>query len=82
MAQDYKYTSLYYGTPCQVRFYSPKTNAWTGGIAVYDYIICGHSGEIFFIEDVILNFEENKGHFDDAIIEMEWIDISNEIIGE
>jgi hypothetical protein len=49
---------------------------------VYDYIICGRSGEIFFIEDVILNFEEKKGHFDDAIIEMEWIDISKEIIGE
>jgi hypothetical protein len=35
-----------------------------------------------WIEDIISDAKKFGVHFDDAIIEMEWIDISKEIIGE
>lgn len=82
MDQDYKYTPLYYTDPTQVRFYDANDGIWRGGIAYNDFIICGCCGAKLWIEDIISDAKKFGMHFDDAIIEMEWIDISKEIIGE
>jgi hypothetical protein len=55
---------------------------WRGGIAYHDFIICGCCGAIMPIEDIIEEANEFGVHFDDAIKELEWIDISDEIAGE
>jgi hypothetical protein len=82
LAQDYEYTPLYYADPTQVRFYDANDGIWRGGIAYNDFVICGCCGSKLWIEDIISDAKKIGIHFDDAIIEMEWIDISNEIIGE
>lgn len=53
-----------------------------GGIAYHDEIICGCCGAVLSIQDVIDDAAECGIHWDDAIIELEWIDISESIKGE
>ena len=65
-----------------MRFYDAFDNMWRGGIAYHDFIICGCCGAIMPIEDIIEEANEFGVHFDDAIKELEWVDISDEIAGE
>ena len=85
MGKDYEYTPLYYGTPCQVRFIDlgdPNNPTMCGGIAYKDEIICGCCGTVLSIQEIINDAEKAGVHFDDAIIELDWIDIDQEIIGQ
>ena len=82
MREEYNYTALYYKTPCQVRFYDVYDGEWRGGIAYQDKIFCGCCGCILSIQDIIDDAKRNKIHFDSAIVELEWIDISDDIKGE
>ena len=82
MQKNYEYTPLYYKTPCQVRFYDAYDGEWRGGIAYQDFIVCGCCGAIMPIEDIIEDAKQCMLHFDKAIVELEWIDISDEIKGE
>lgn len=71
---------LYYDHPVQVRFWDVQD--YIGGIAYHDYIICGCCGQAIFIKEIL---EEAKNHSltaDEAIIELSWINISDEISGE
>lgn len=84
MPNNYEYTPLYYGTPCQVRFVDcgdPNNITICGGIAYKDEIICCCCGSILSIQEIINDAEKAGIHFDDAIIELDWIDINQEIIG-
>ena len=67
----------YYMGPCQVRFYDGFE--YVGGIAYLDYIICGCCGGILYIKDVIEMAKKDGYTEDDAIIELEWVDIEKEI---
>ena len=81
----YEYTPLYYGTPCQVKFWDcgdPNRPLLSGGIAYHDEIICGCCGTVLSIQDIIDDAKECGIHWDDAIIELEWIDIEEAIRGE
>lgn len=85
MNNSYEYTPLYYGTPCQVKFVDcgdPDNITLCGGIAYHDFIICGCCGAILSIQEVIDDAVASGYHWDDAIIEMDWIDISQEIVGD
>ena len=79
---EYEHSPLYYGTPCQVRFYDTADGLWRGGIALRDFIICGCCVTMFSIKDVV--DEANKDGFnqDYAIVELDWLDINNKIIGK
>ena len=84
MEQKYEYTPLYYGTPCQVRFTDcgdPNNITTCYGIAYRDEIICCCCGAVLLIEDIIKDAERVGVHWDDAIIELEWIDINDIIKG-
>ena len=84
MNNSYEYTPLYYGTPCQVKFVDcgdPDNITLSGGIAYHDFVICGCCGAILSIQEIIDDAVANGYHWDDAIIELEWLDISDEILG-
>lgn len=85
MESTYEYTPLYYGTPCQVRFYdglNPAEVVWHGGIAYQDYIICGCCGMVLPIQEVIDDGVACGLHWDDVIVELEWLDVSEAIRGK
>ena len=81
MEQKYEYTPLYYGTPCQVKFYNTSINDYCGGIAYHDIIVSGLDGSILLIEDIVKQAAQYNIHWDDAVIELEWINISDIIKG-
>ena len=79
---DYQYTPLYYGTPCQVRFYESADGKYRGGIAYHNFIICGCCGATMLIDDVVNDAVALGVHWDDAVIELEWLDIEEAIRGD
>ena len=79
MEQKYEYTPLYYATPCQVRFFNYKRQSIEGGIALYNLIIGCHSGDIFITDKVVEEAAKYDIHWDDAVIELEWVDIERNI---
>lgn len=85
MNDNYEYTPLYYGTPCQVKFVDcgdPNNITICGGIAYQDFVICGCCGAILPIQEIIDDAVAYGYHWDDAIIELDWIDIDEAIRGE
>ena len=82
---NYEYTPLYYGTPCQVRFVDcgdPNNITMCGGIAYHDFVICGCCGTILPIQEIIDNAAEFGYHWDDAIVELAWINVEEAIRGK
>ena len=76
-------TDLYYSHPVQVRYWDTGLKKYVGGIAYKDFIICGCCGKACSIADIIkeaITYDILLP--DEAIIEMDWIDINQEIIGE
>ncbi len=82
MEQKYEYTPLYYATACQVRFFHPTYLKFESGIALHNMIIAGNNGEIFITDYVVANATRHGVHWDDAVIELEWLDIDYAIKGE
>lgn len=82
MIPSYEYTPLYYGTPCQVRFFHPRRLNFEGGIALHNMIIAGADGEIFITDYVVSSAAAHNIHWDDAVVELDWLDINCEIKGE
>ena len=80
MEEKYEYTPLYYGTPCQVRFYEAASGLYRGGIAIHDYIICGCCGSALDIEELLEDAE--AAGIDLQYHELPWIDIKDEIRGD
>ena len=81
MEAKYEYTPLYYGTPCQVKFYEGFEKQYRYGIAYHEEIFCGCCGLIYRIESVIRDAEIDGIHWDDAIVELEWVDLTDIIKG-
>ena len=79
----YEYEPLYYGTPCQVRFYKAADGLYRGGIAYHDFIICGRCGSVLKIDELVADAGKAGIHWDDAVIEYgDWVDIEEAIRGE
>lgn len=73
---------LYYNHPVQVRYWDTGLEQYVGGIGYHEHIICGCCGKLCSISEIIEEASKySKLDADKAIIEMEWINISNEIIG-
>lgn len=70
---------LYYATPCQVRWYNWKTGFFDGGIAYKDILISGIDGEVYTLNYIIGKARDCGMRASDAIIELEWINISESI---
>jgi hypothetical protein len=82
MNDNYEYTPLYYATPCQVRFFHPSRHKFEGGIALHNMITSGVDGEIFIIDYVVFSAAAYNVHWDDAVVELEWLDISPSILNQ
>lgn len=67
---------LYYTTPCQVRWYNWKTGFYDGGIAYKDVLISGIDGEVYTLKYIRYKAEYCGVRADDAIVELEWLNIS------
>jgi hypothetical protein len=64
-----------------VYFYNPFKCEYFGGIALHDSVICGSTGELFKTDELIKRGTELGIHFDDIIMELDWIDLSDLIMG-
>ena len=74
---------LYYSHPVQVRYWDTDLQKYVGGIGYHDVIICGFCGKACSIAEIIDEVAQHCGMGpDEAIIEMDWIDINQEIIGQ
>ena len=77
---EYTYTPLYYGTPCQVKYWDIDEQKYIGAICLRDEIICGCCGSICKIDEVVAAGVADGKHWDDVIIELDWVNISDYII--
>lgn len=74
----YEYVPLYYKTPCQVKWYDTITKQYLGGIGFEQYLIKG-DGTVALLDDIV-HIAINHGiEFDEAVIELEWVDLSHTI---
>lgn len=75
-------TELYYSHPVQIRFWEPCVKRYVGAIAYKDFVICGCCGSLIPIQDIIDTAKEfSNMNEDEAIVELDWIDINQEIVG-
>lgn len=72
---DYEYTPLYYSGPIQVRWYDSTDQAFHGGIGYHDILITSDGRELK-IDDIIQSAQDDGIFWDDAIIELEWLDLN------
>ena len=72
----------FFETPTQVKFLDDAEDElkYRGGIAYGDVIVCGCCGGVVEISDLLECFSEQEANL--IIIPLEWIDISEAIIGE
>ena len=74
---------LYYFHPVQVRYWDTGLQKYVGGIGYHGVIICGCCGKVCSIAKIISEAEKYSNmDADKAIIEMDWIDLSQKIIGQ
>lgn len=74
---------LYYAHPIQVRYWDTGLQKYVGGIGYHDVIICGCCGKACSIAEIIAEAAKHcKMDPDKVIVEMDWIDINQEIIGQ
>lgn len=71
--KERKAMKKFYEKPTQVRFLENEHITdephWIGGIAFEDKVICGECGAVIELNDI------------EAIVELHWISISDEILG-
>lgn len=70
----------YFEQPTQIKFYDENREAYIGGIAYKDEIICGCCGGVTKIDNFLDSFDVRLPIH--PIVPMDWINISYEIIGE
>lgn len=68
----------YFENPVQVKFYNETDGRFLGGIGYKDSIICGECGCVVSLSEIYDNCKNIK----DPVKILEWIDISESIIGE
>ena len=72
----------FFETPTQVKFFDDAEDEpkYKGGIAYGDVIVCGCCGSVVEISDLLQYYSDKEANL--VIIPLEWIDISEAIIGE
>ena len=74
---------LYYFHPVWVKYWDAGLQRYIGGIGYHDIIICGCCGKACSIAEIIDEAAKySKMDPDKAIVEMEWIDINQGILGQ
>ena len=76
--KEYEYTPLYYDGAIQVRWYDWRDGKYHGGIGFHEFLITGR-GELFYLDDVVSYAISRGVYWDDAVIEMEWLNLDESI---
>lgn len=66
---------MFFEKPTQVMFWPDGEKKWIGGIGYRNKIICGCCGSVFEVSELL---RDNPN----GIIQLPWIDISEEICGD
>lgn len=77
---DFMNSELYYPDPMQVRYFDWIDNCFRGGIVYKDMLIM-YDGGTATINEVIEMAAQKNLTPDDAIIELEWLNLNDEILG-
>lgn len=75
----YKDVPLFYGGPCQVKFFESVDQQMRYGIAFHDRIFCGCCGANLSINTIIEKAKQCGLTADEAIVELSWNDIEQSI---
>ena len=73
---------LYYSHPVQVRYWDSECHSYYGGIAYHDFIIDGIIGEVLPITKVLSEAANSDKDADEAIIELDWLNLNLAILDE
>jgi hypothetical protein len=71
---------LYYAHPVQVRYWNSESHNYYGAICYHDFLIDAISGEVCFIMNVIRTAANDGVSADDAIIELDWLNLNKAIL--
>ena len=69
----------HFDCPTQVAFYDLDVNAYVGGIAYGDEIICLECGGVIEIEDLIAEVREQDPDME-PFMELSWVGVSEKIL--
>lgn len=72
----------FFDRPTQVAFYNIDNNNYDAGIAEGDRIICLCCGGIIPIQELLDEVEENAPEIKKPIIELSWVDLTYECLGD
>ena len=73
--------NLYYTHPVQVRYWDLESKNYQGGIVYQDYLICGVDGQVVSLNKFFQSCQECGLDVDDVVIELAWLNLSQEILG-
>lgn len=71
---------LYYAHPVQVRYWNTEYHNYFGGIAYHEFLIDATSGEACIIDKVLSTAANDGVSTDNAIIELDWLNLNNAIL--
>ena len=71
---------LYYSHPVQVRYWNAEYHNYFGGIAYHQFLIDAISGEAHLIANIISAAANDEISVDDAIIELDWLNLNKAIL--
>ena len=71
---------LYYSHPVQVRYWDAECHKYFGGIAYRDFLIDGHRGAVNLIAVILEAAADDGKDADQAIIELDWLNINQAIL--
>ena len=72
---------LYYAHPVQVRYWNNEYHNYFGGIVYQEFLIDATSGEAYLITNIIRTAAIDGVSTDDAIIELDWLNLNKTILG-
>lgn len=71
---------LYYSHPVQVRYWNSDWHNYFGGVAYHEFLIDAIDGEAHLIANVIHTAVNDGVPADDAIIELDWLNLNKAIL--
>lgn len=76
---DYTFTQLWYSGAMQVRYYDSISKKYEFGIVYNDRLIDARTGEDYDVNEIVKLAEADGIHFDKAVDELSWNDLTNSI---
>lgn len=73
---------LYYAHPVQVRYWNVKHEEYRGGICYHNWLIDAGTGSVNSIDKIVEEVKKATSlATDDIIVELDWLDINQAVLG-